>query len=135
VVLRKRAKSTPRARQRGAAAIEYALILPALLMFVFGIIDTGRVVWTYATLYRATEAAARCAAINTLDCGTAAQVQSYAASQAWGMTIDADAFKGTTEACGHQVTGTYDFQFIIPLLNMPLGAVTLKATACYPAKT
>ncbi len=49
--------------RRGSTAIEYAIVLPVLLMFVLGIIDAGRLLWTYVTIYRATEAAARCAAI------------------------------------------------------------------------
>ena len=130
---RNNARSTN--HRRGSVVIEYALILPLLLMFVFGIIDTGRVMWTYTTLYRATEAAARCAAINTVECGTEGLIKSYAVSQAWGLKINASAFEVTPApvACGHEVTGTYDFQFIIPLLKTPLGIVTLKATACYPA--
>jgi Flp pilus assembly protein TadG len=119
--------------QRGSAAIEYALILPALLLFVIGIIDTGRLIWTYTTLSRAAEAAARCAAINTTECGTQAQIQSYAATQAWGLTINAAAFTVTTETCGIQVKGTYDFTFAIPAFTTTFGTITLNATACYPA--
>lgn len=129
----KHARSPRRSRRRGSVAIEYALILPALLLLVIGIIDTGRVLWTYTTLYRATEAAARCAAINTTDCGAVAQIQSYAAAQAWGLTIDAGAFTVTTAACGIHVTGAYDFTFAIPAFTSDLGTITLTATACYPA--
>jgi Flp pilus assembly protein TadG len=120
------------AGRRGAIAIEYALILPALLMFVLGIVDMSRLLWTYTTLYRATEAAARCAAINTTDCGTSANVQSYAVSQAFGMQIAASAFNVTTPACGVQVNGSYDFTFTVAAFVTALGPVTLKATACYP---
>ncbi len=45
-------------------------MLPVLLLFLLGIIDTGRLLWTYATLYRASEAAARCAAIHAANCTT-----------------------------------------------------------------
>jgi Flp pilus assembly protein TadG len=131
--LSKRLSSTRRARQRGSVAIEYALILPALLLFVIGIMDTGRLIWTYTTLSRAAEAAARCAAINTTDCGTASQIKSYAAAQAWGLTITAAAFTVTTETCGIQVKGTYDFTFVIPAFTATFGTITLNATACYPA--
>lgn len=130
---RKHTKPKRRSRQRGAAAIEYALILPAVLLFVIGIIDTGRLIWTYTTLSRAVEAAARCAAINTIECGTVAQTQSYAATQAWGLTISAQAFTVTTAACGIQVKGTYDFTFAIPAFTKDFGTITLTATACYPA--
>jgi hypothetical protein len=47
----------------GAVAIEYAFVLPALLLFLLGILECGRLFWSYTTLYRATEAAARCGAI------------------------------------------------------------------------
>jgi Flp pilus assembly protein TadG len=124
-------------RRSGAVAIEYALILPMLLLFVIGIIDVGRLLWTFTTLSRAAEAAARCGAINLIDCGTAAAIQNRAVAEAWGMNIAASAFAVTTPACGVQVIGTYDFVFAIPALATatPLGTVTLKATACYPVMT
>ncbi len=119
-------------RRRGAAAIEYALILPALLLFVIGIMDTGRLIWTYTTLSRAAEAAARCAAVDTAQCGTLGQIQSYAASQAFGLTIAAGAFTVATEACGIQVKGTYAFTSAIPAFGDVVGTIPLTATACYP---
>lgn len=131
-MIARRNQTRSRRRRRGTVAIEYALILPALLLFVIGIIDTGRLMWTYTTLSRAAEAAARCAAINTIDCGTEAQIQSYAASQAWGLTISAAAFTATTETCGIQVKGVHAFTFAIPALTEAFGTITLKATACYP---
>jgi Flp pilus assembly protein TadG len=131
-VFSKHTKPTRRSRRRGAVAIEYALILPALLLLVIGIIDTGRVLWTYTTLYRATEAAARCAAIKDARCVTESQVQSYAVAQAFGLKINAPAFKVATAACGIQVKGSYDFTFAIPAFTVDLGTITLNATACYP---
>ena len=122
--------------KRGAALIEYALILPVMLLFVLGIMDGGRLLWTYTTLYRAAEAAARCAAINTTDCGTAAQIQSRATSEAWGLIVNPSAFTVTRPLCGVQVHAAYDFTFIVPWFpwfgGAPLGTVTLNATACYP---
>jgi Flp pilus assembly protein TadG len=118
----------------GSAAIEYALILPAVLMFIFGLMDTGRLLWSYTTLSRAVEAAARCATINTTQCGTTAQIQAFAASEAWGMTIPASAFTAATDVCGIKVTGTYAFEFVMPGFDVvvPAGTITLTATACYP---
>lgn len=132
----KRARHSGRpARRRGAAAIEYGLILPAVLLFVIGIIDVGRLLWTYTTLNRAVEAAARCGAINTNDCATAAQIQSRGVAEAWGLTVPASAFTATTASCGVQVTVGYDFVFAIPALAgaSGLGMITLRPTACYPA--
>ena len=122
--------------QRGSVAVEYAIVLPVLLLFVLGIMDTGRLIWTYATLNRAAEAAARCASVDTATCGTVAQIQSYAVTQAYGLTIAAAAFTPTTVACGSRVAATYTFQFVIPWIgSSPYGqsnSTALSATACYP---
>jgi len=127
-------KSQSLSRRRGAVAIEYALVLPALLLFIFGLVDAGRLLWTYTTLYRATEAAARCAAINTTDCGSTAQIQSRAIAEAWGLTVTPTNFTVTTPSCGVQVQASYEFTFVIPGLETiaPLGSITLNATSCYP---
>lgn len=121
--------------RRGSVALEYGLIAPLLLALVLGIIDTGRLIWTYTTLYRATEAAARCGAINSTTCATAAQIKAYAVTEAWGLTIDASAFTVATQSCGLQVQASYAFNSIIPGFDLvaPIGLVTLQARACYPS--
>lgn len=123
-----------RLKRYGSAAIEYALILPAVLMVIFGLMDTGRLLWSFTTLSRAVEAAARCAAINTTQCGTTSQIQSFAVSEAWGLTIAASDFAVTTESCGIKVTGNLPFEFVMPGFNVvvPSGTITLTASSCYP---
>ena len=120
--------------RRSAAAVEYGLILPAVLLFIIGIIDVGRLLWTYTTLNRAVEAAARCGAINTVDCGTTALIQSRAVAESWGLTVTTSAFTVSKPACGLQVAASYDFVFAIPALAgaSPLGTITLGPVACYP---
>ena len=103
-------------------------MLPVLLIMLLGIMDTGRLLWTYTTLYRASEAAARCAAIKAALCTTFGATQAYAVTAAWGLNIPASAFSVTNPACGMQVTATYSFGFVFPRQT-----VTLTATACYPA--
>lgn len=128
-------KSRVTSRTNGTVAIEYGFILPVLLLFTLGIMDAGRLLWTYMTLYRATEAAARCGAVNSTLCGTSGQIAAYAVTQAWGLTIASSAFTVTTPTCGVQVRGTYTFQFVIPWFSpiQPLGSantIHLSATAC-----
>ena len=106
------ARSAPRGAG-GSLAVEYAIVLPALLMFLLGLIDTGRLLWTYTTLSRAVAAGSRCASVDTIDCPTASAVKSYAAGQAWGLGLASSAFTVTTPACGTQVQGTMTFQFFI----------------------
>lgn len=126
----------------GTVAIEYGLILPALLLFTLGIMDAGRLLWTNITLSRATDAAARCGAVNTTACA-AASIPAYAAGQAWAINdIVASDFVATTPSCGVQVKATYTFKFIVPWFpqfsaKAPFGVSTmvLKATACYPKQS
>jgi Flp pilus assembly protein TadG len=116
--------------EQGAAAIECALILPILLLCVLGLIEFGRAIWTQATLDYAVQAAARCAAVDPLTCGTAAQTQQYATTKTPGLSLPASIFAVTTPSCGVQVTASLTFDFLIPDL-LPY-AQTLSATACFP---
>ena len=123
--------------RRGAVAVEFAFLLPALLLFVLGLIESGRLFWTYTTLYWGAESAARCAVVNATLCGTPAQIQSYAAAQAYGIAVSASDFTAATAACGVQVSTNYPFTLLIPWLSVgtPSGSfntLTLPITACYP---
>ena len=136
--------------QRGSVAVESAFVLPVLVLFVLGIMDTGRLLWTYTTLHRATDAAARCGAIPATgtdtdtngipynyDCTTSSGTQTYAGKQAWGLTTTASMFTVSTPACGTQVVASYNFTFVIPWFSwfytvLPSNSIMLTATACYP---
>ena len=49
--------------QRGASAAEFALVLPLLLLLLFGIIDAGRFMWEYNRAEKATQMGARYAVV------------------------------------------------------------------------
>ncbi len=54
----------------GASAAEFALVLPLLLLFLFGIIDAARLAWEYNRVVKATQMGARFAVVtNVLDSG------------------------------------------------------------------
>ena len=139
-------KGRAASQRDGTVGIEFGLILPLLLILTLGIIDFGRVLWTYTTLTRATQAAARCGALsanNATPSTICPNVANYAVTQAWGINgpggITSAAFTVTTQTCGEQVSASYDFQFIIPWFpqfgGSPLGTQTLTAIACYPLQT
>lgn len=124
----------------GTAAIEYALAFPVLLALTLGTMDISRMVWTYATLQRAVEAAARCASVNTITCASSGQVAARAVQEAWGLNLPTSVFALSTPACGKRVTATFDFVPIVPWPSAFLGqgaarpdAIRFNVSACYPA--
>ena len=54
-----------RRQERGAAAVEFALIVPILLLFVLGIIDFGRLYYTQINLTQAAREGARLEALGS----------------------------------------------------------------------
>ena len=131
----------------GSMAVEYALILPALLVFTFGLMDAGRLLWTNITLTRATEVAARCGAVNNpTQCNyqnlCAGNIPACAATEAQNFGISdataTDFVVTTNPACGVQVKASYPFTFLVPWFpqfsaSAPFGTttMTLNATSCY----
>jgi uncharacterized membrane protein len=116
--------------KRGTAALEYGLIFPVLILFLLGIMDMGRLMWTYANLYRAVEAGARCGAVDVTNCGTAAQIQATAAGAVWGMTVPAAAF-GVSTTSGVRVSANYAFNFFMPGFS----SINLTPSVCYISLT
>jgi hypothetical protein len=47
----------------GATAAEFALVLPLLLLFLFGMIDVGRLMWTFNQAEKATQIGVRAAVV------------------------------------------------------------------------
>lgn len=52
--------------ERGANAVEFTLILPLILIFLFGIIDGARLMWVYNMAEKATQAGVRVAAVTDM---------------------------------------------------------------------
>lgn len=49
--------------RKGASAAEFALVVPLLLLFIFGIIDVGRLMWTLNKAEKATQVGVRAAVV------------------------------------------------------------------------
>lgn len=49
-----------------SSAAEFGLVLPLLILFLFGIIDAGRFIWEYNRAEKATQAGARVAVVTTV---------------------------------------------------------------------
>jgi Flp pilus assembly protein TadG len=115
---------------RGASALEFALTAPVFFLFIFGIIEFGLLFWTQLGLQHGAELAARCASVYSLLRPNSNAITSYAAQQAFGLSLPSQTFTYSTPACGNQVSASYAFQFPEVLNLSPL---TLTAQACFPS--
>jgi Flp pilus assembly protein TadG len=114
------------AGDRGAAAVEFALLLPLLLLIVFGLIDFGRALNAQITLTQAAREGARLDALG----GTTSQVCARVVTAATSLNLSCTASPPevtVTATCPAPTSGTpvgtgdgvvtvsYPFTFITPL--------------------
>ena len=122
----------------GNSAIEFAIVAPVFLLLMLGTMEFARLFWTQSTLQQAVQAAARCASVNTTTCDNAADTQTYAANQMFGLNVSSSVFTATTANCGsvtgNKVSGSLQFNFIAKGLfpSSWLPPPTLTATSCFP---
>jgi len=123
------------APDRGAAAVEFALLLPVLLLLVFGIIDLGRALNAQITLTQAAREGARLAALSEANVVSRTQT---AATGLSGVTVTVTACpSGSGAASDATVQVSYPFTFLTPLGAIaklfgdsgPGSSLTLTATA------
>src|SRR4051812_42363235 len=102
--------------EKGQSLVEFALILPLLLVLLFGIVDFGRALHAYLTIDHAGREAARAASIG----GKSNQdIRDIAKAKAVGLGLtDGDvSISPGSRSSGDDVTIiiTYTFDFITPL--------------------
>ena len=113
---------------RGAAAVEMALVLPFLLLLVSGMIDVGRLYYTEITIATAARESVRVWALG----GTTAEVQTRAAAAAPGMSVTAGPWPSTATPCtfGNATTVrvTTSFTFLTPMIqSLAPGLTSLRS--------
>jgi Flp pilus assembly protein TadG len=133
-----------RRKCRGSTLVEFAFLIPVLFALVFGIIDFGRMLYSYHFVSNAAREATRWASVRGRDCtglsgcppgAAATDVSSYVTSIA-PMGIDTSPSKlnvttnwvmppnnlpicttyPTNPGCAVQVQVSYQFKFILPFL-------------------
>ena len=138
-----------RRNDRGQSLVEFALVLPIFLLLIFGVVDAGRLVYTYNTISNAARDGARVAIVNQSTTGTAtcdttqptAWPTGCAVASGIGLNLaDADvvvSYRDAADAaacatpiigCIAVVTVTGRFTPLTPGINTLIGSVTLTAT-------
>lgn len=131
------AAARPRSRvpDRGAAAVEFALLLPVVLLIIFGIIDFGRMLNAQITLTEAAREGARAAAL-VKPGGQAAGIAraKQAAASAVGMISPVVTDCSDPATVNATTDITYTFKFVTPLglLIGSGGTVTLEGQGVMP---
>jgi len=117
----------------GGAATEAALVLPALLLLLLSVMETGRFLWTQNALSFAVEEAARCASIRATACPTDAATSIFAAERALGLNVPASVFTVDRPLCGLRVSASLDFK---PAAGAIVNyAIRLEASSCQPMES
>jgi Flp pilus assembly protein TadG len=117
-------------RSRGQSMVEFALILPILVLILIGIFDAGRAIYAYNTVSNSARAGAR---VGIVDQNTA-RIKDAAKEKAAGLGLtngDVTATVCTTLACPISVTVVYDFTPVTPIVG-DLFNPQISSTASMP---
>jgi Flp pilus assembly protein TadG len=130
--------------QRGASAVEFALVIPVAVMLILGVIHMSMVVYSAVNLHFAVEGTARCIAVSanvvaaqsslTPPCKstTATSVQSYGVARYVGPNISPTFVLGSSAnaACSttNLVCATGTYKMSMGFVSIP---ITVSASAYY----
>jgi Flp pilus assembly protein TadG len=130
--------------------VEFALVLPVIVLMIFGIVDVGRAVFQYNTLSQAARGASRVAIVNQ----TLASVRSAAKADSPSLNLQdsnidvcfktntstqKDCSSPGTEPCTTLVVGCLaivdahaDYTPMTPVIGNILGTLSMSSTSIQP---
>jgi len=125
--------------QRGATVVEFGIVLPVLLMALFGLIEGARLIWMDQALDQAAYSTARCRTIAGPACDSAAKQVSYAVQRAKanGVTVSpTNVVIDPAATCGGS-SGALLVTLTVPF-GSPVGKLlplpqTVRGRSCVPA--
>jgi Flp pilus assembly protein TadG len=134
--------------QGGGSAVEFAMLIPLLLLVIFGILEFGQYLWTSSVMQQTAVQTARCMGVLQSQCASSG-VYSSSNSQSYGQTVAAGyglalatsnfTLSKSASCAGvtgfSQVTVTYRFYASVPVVTAMLGGLPLTATACFPNRS
>jgi Flp pilus assembly protein TadG len=124
-------------RSRGDAIVEFAILAPALVLMLFGVLEMGRVVDAWLVVHNAAREGARAGVLVYADDASSAAAQSTASAYlSSGLGVRSDIAGSALPVVQLssdtvQVTTATDVQLYTPLFQAMLGtsAVHVQATA------
>jgi Flp pilus assembly protein TadG len=138
-----------RETDRGGAAVEFALVLPFLLLIIFGLIDFGRMLNTKIALTEAAREGARAATIQNTSAAATNRVQTVVGTIPVTVTVTdqggvaANPCLNAEPSSDAIVTVTNKFQLITPFAaiagmfpggNSGTGTVIISSTGVMPCR-
>lgn len=118
-------------KDKGQALVETAIILPLLLIFLFGIVDFGRVMYTKNTLNNAARSGARKAAV-TSSLAAVSPVSLFSSTGEPAETIQKNIFNGIPK----DETVQYELKILdsagIPVAGTVSAGNQVQVTLAYP---
>lgn len=117
--------------ERGAALVEFALVLPVLMLFVFGIVSFGQAYSARIELTSAVREGARVVALGGTSPTVAADAVQRTKDAAPGLTasrmvVTPTLCAGTPLPPNATVTATYPYTFDIPFFGTRTSTLTAK---------
>ena len=112
---------------RGAVAAEFALLLPVLLLILFGIIEFGMIMYGREVVTNASREGARAGIVQRIPAVTAGEITTVATNYLTGTGISLAQVTIAVPASGGgtgtpvTVTATYRYQWLIPYITTLLG--------------
>lgn len=119
---------------RGQSLVEFALILPILLIFLLGILDFGRAVAAYNSVSNGARTGARVAIVNQDEATVRAAVERDAGLADVDVVMDfVDGQTGCPRlGCVIEVTVSYDYVPATPIFSNLVGTIRVSSTSRMP---
>jgi Flp pilus assembly protein TadG len=117
-------------RTRGQAMVEFTLILPLLLLLIFGIYQFGQAYSNYIQVTNAARDGGRKALVSRSDASGVADVISTAKNATWWLDknqMSVSVSPGQPWTTGQNVTVTVTYPYSINLLGFVVASGTLKS--------
>ena len=125
--------------ERGATAVEFALVAPTLLMFLFLLMEGARLIWSQQVLQEVAFSTARCSALSLSSCSSDTLAKGYAVSRAASSSLTVTAANVTIEGsatCG-TIAGMRRVMVTMPwdsaaTTYLPAARTRLSVQSCFP---